>query len=92
MSDDVEYTPTPWEVTEMVSGYTVRSTNDKYAVSKGIAKVDSKGDAYLIAAAPELLEVAKQFLQYEHGVDDPGQFMDDIEAAKKAIAKAEGRS
>lgn len=100
---DTTPTPSPWQAdvdhqpneTPLIIAHT-KPEGNAYVVAEvnqdGLLEGNWKANARLIAAAPKLLEVAKRFLQYEHGVDDPGQFMDDIEATKEAIAKVEGRT
>jgi hypothetical protein len=48
-----------------------------------------EANANLIAAAPELLEVARRFIKFYGGCDDGCECTGDL--AQRAIAKAEGR-
>lgn len=61
--------------------------------AKGPDSDEGEANARLIAAAPDLLEVAKRLASLEH--EDMGRAFpsrEDIAAARAAIAKAEGRS
>lgn len=108
MSDDVEHTPGPWQAdvdhqpneTPLIIAHT-KPEGNAYVVAEvnqnGLLKGDWKVNARIIAAAPELLEAAKQLLQAisaEAGtcaeVSPPvrEQICSD---ARDAIAKAEGR-
>jgi len=54
----------------------------------GVCSSDSKEDAYLISAAPDMLEALKDLIsiaEATHGAQDR------VSRAKQAIAKAEGR-
>jgi hypothetical protein len=93
----VQHTPGPWEVvrwraTRGGSRLGVFAANTKVAdLTAG-----NEADAYLIAAAPELLTALNR-LTYVHGMlpaDAPetrGALLEAYDAAIDAIAKAEGR-
>jgi len=58
---------------------------------------DAKADANLIAAAPDLLSACEAFVEAEHIALTDGQgafsrYVDAIDAAKAAIAKARGKT
>jgi hypothetical protein len=102
MSDDVEHTPAPWTLTRTHSGAgdLVVEGAEGFVATPWLmpdSEDEMLANACLIAAAPELLEAAKQLLQAisaEAGtcaeVSPPvrEQICSD---ARDAIAKAEGR-
>lgn len=92
------HTPGPWRVVDRFYVWTGDS------VGCEVAKVcdenldddmlhQADADARLIAAAPELLHELQQLLSmWEESIGwEPG-YMDMADSARKAIAKAEGRS
>lgn len=78
------HTPGPWTVEEGVHG--TRILSDEELVAESVCHA---ADAHLIAAAPELLEAAKEALSnlLRQGQAEAG-FVQDLEVA---LAKAEGR-
>jgi hypothetical protein len=85
------HTPGPWGLEEVEDGYNVGSDETCTA----IAKVDRLSDAYLIAAAPYLLEALQTALaiircqKIKDGNDPAWDGI--IEIADSAIAKATGK-
>lgn len=88
------HTPGPWTVSEGHKNRIIWGGDDVVAevhwwVIEGAA--ESKANALLIAAAPDLLAVAKAFLaSYPGGINDG---LDAVRSqARAAISRAEGRS
>lgn len=55
-------------------------------------RVINHPDARLIAAAPDLLEAAKDFIDfYQSMMERPPDELEELDALRRAIAKAEGR-
>ena len=97
MSEKQKHTPGPWSVTWCNDGWCVEARpcgiceTHIYGDAGSPSMPEREANARLIAAAPELLEAAKQALQVfvDQGWDD------DLSAAKSlkaAIAKAEGKA
>jgi hypothetical protein len=94
-------TPGPWEASQAIRhGYTVYSkAPPNYESIVGCEDEEGRygavrfaADAHLIAAAPELLKALLYFLDDRKVVDFGEWFEEGRKIAKKAIAKAEGRS
>lgn len=91
----MKYTPGPWSVVhEMTSTY-IRTTSHNPQTDVSVAEVcrtKERGyNARLIAAAPELLEVLKdalEFIRPQYGYDS--RLADLLSRADSIIAKAEG--
>ena len=88
-----KYTPGPWIVleTDEFGGTTI--TNGKSLQAERTAQAFSLGNAYLIAAAPEMLEALKDILVVIPRYDLKDQtecYIQALDAVLKAIAKAEG--
>lgn len=83
-----KHTPGPWTAGRRAGARTcIDSERDN------VAAAWSDADAKLIAAAPDLLEVARLFVDYAETTEfDRGPCKADVEAARAAIAKAEGRA
>jgi hypothetical protein len=80
-----------WLAREMVSGHWLVSNEDTGETVAQVSATSSDGtNARLIAAAPELLEVAKALVDWAEymGGFESGQW----DQARAAIAKAEGRT
>jgi hypothetical protein len=89
-----KHTPGPWIVYEFVDGYDIRApeaecyvatASDPEAVWGAIGREE---DAYLIAAAPELLEALENLLKVHEG--EGGTQYNAADMARAAIAKAKG--
>lgn len=78
-----KHTPGPW-ILGGCSGRMI-TTPSGYRGDGFIADVDTKANAQLIAAAPDMLEALKQVAEHE----DAGCY--DMKKVLSAIAKAEGR-
>jgi hypothetical protein len=96
MNNKPKHTPGPWSVQDYFDEFTVLAHGNKdrqYVanITKG-AEVyfqrQSEANAQLIAAAPELLEAAKELLSFI-SLDTENR-RDAIAALANAIAKAEG--
>lgn len=96
------HTPGPWELVSLSgygSPYSIRMAyhSDNPNAPKthyGVQSVRTKADALLIAAAPELLRVAKRLAHaasMEPGQDRLAAFQIVADEARAALAKAEGR-
>ncbi len=83
-----KHTPGPWKPTYESDPYRLVDHTDgrEIAAVSGVDNENRDANARLIAAAPDLLEALKGLLpMWESGVSEPW-----VEAAKAAIAKAEG--
>ena len=80
----MNHTPGPWKLKECMGGGAIieRAAN----LSNQILPIE---DAYLIAAAPELLEALKAFVDM-NPINEKEMFIA-VTNAKLAIAKAEGK-
>ncbi|MEI6474581.1 MAG: hypothetical protein WCO75_04240 [Planctomycetota bacterium] len=85
----MSHTPGPWK---LVAGNHIQSEWGQIGRTWMMCNGDSVANAHLIAAAPELLEALKSLVDLEDG--HVGVFtLDEImDAARAAIAKAEGKS
>ena len=84
---DTKHTPGPWHVTENDGEYSI-NWPDCVGI-KPFKDERRKANAYLIAAAPEMLEALKQVVskvEKEYSID-----FTDIPLVKAAILKAEGK-
>ena len=86
----MSHTPGPWKIKREV----IKEVNIKrlsvWSKDFRVATIASSSDSHLIAAAPELLEACRYLVSHASG-DAVGQ-VDVISLARKAIAKAEGKS
>lgn len=83
-----KHTPGPWKAFDVPSGpFSLSSIEGDIMTIRGGMK-PTKHDAALIAAAPELLALAKEILAWARGGESDFSAFDDLETA---IAKAEGR-
>ncbi|CAB5645060.1 MULTISPECIES: hypothetical protein [Providencia] len=89
---ELKHTPAPWK-------YTIRNANEIMTTFHGvtigdvyldITTANQKADARLIAAAPELLSTLQLIISY-HDDGNEGLHREDLEMARKAIAKALGQ-
>jgi len=104
---ETKYTPGPWTVEHAIGEHQCRTTigANKCALSyKVVADIPNSRtcefDARLIAAAPEMLEALKDFVNAEENyrenviANDPNAYNDPLadayEKARAALAKAEG--
>ena len=97
---NTQHTPGPWEVGAAPTSVYAPVTPDSYVY---IASASSRGsndeetdqaNARLIAAAPELLAALRALVKQHdrpHGFDDSGWYIEQLEAARAAIAQAEGK-
>lgn len=88
-----DHTPGPWNVEGCTVGqYRIRAKQGPLDVCP--ATVYSQSDAYLIAAAPELLAACKDivFTINTLGIDSFSDAPDLLRTAVAAIAKAEGNA
>jgi hypothetical protein len=89
-----KYSPQPWEARKFND--TKSTTIYAAGINHSIASVKSSADAHLVAAAPELLDFAIQYLYSEHNICAPHHTAAPYsreqlkEMALKAIDKAEG--
>jgi len=95
MSNDVEYTPGPWEIED--GHWDIEVTKGEYVIATAHAAVPKgalKENAHLIAAAPELLKAARHGLNVltrikaTHDQLLSKRLLTELD---NAIAKAEGR-
>jgi hypothetical protein len=95
------HTPAPWKVHETELTLDVRADDQFLTVAQRFwasigtgaeAVAEARADARLIAAAPDLLAVAKAFVEMYAGLDDAiGPTVNaKVRAARAAVAKAEG--
>ena len=56
-----------------------------------VAQLDYLPDARLISAAPDMYEALKEIRQCLVAITQPGEFEDQLLAAKQALNKAEGK-
>lgn len=78
-----KHIPGPWRVVAQPhDGFTVEG-------SEPVCVVEGVYDAHIIAAAPDLLAAAKFLLEF--GTNSSHKDIPEVIAARKAIAKAEGR-
>ena len=85
-----KHTPGPWRVDYMT---VLAGTKNLVAecASMAVGESESKANARLIAAAPEMLEALKTILAHPRTNDKSVVFMpDEVAKARAAIAKAEG--
>ncbi|XAI95167.1 hypothetical protein [Microcystis phage Mwe-JY13] len=98
---EVKYTPGPWEAkwSKYTDGEYIVQT--RHPSNRVIASFDDDGDgageqsiadAHLIAAAPNLLTVAKRILSRGYVSESIEEEKADHKALVAAIAKAEGRT
>jgi hypothetical protein len=84
-----EHTPGPWTITESATHITVRNREGDAVFYDDKRIHGARGDAYLIAAAPEMLESLTELvsvsLRYRLQESDSA-----VEAARAVIAKARG--
>lgn len=89
---EFKHTPAPWK-------HTVRNANEIMTTFHGvtigdvyldITTTNQKADSHLIAASPELLEALQLIVNY-HDDGNEGLHREDLEMARKAIAKALGQ-
>lgn len=93
----MRYTLGPWEIQS--DGYSILAPDDFYGKHcRVIAKItddrparEQKGNAHLIAAAPELYEHGKQILRQLAFLNNSPVKEKDYMNLSKAIAKAEGK-
>ncbi len=86
--NEVKHTPGPWSM----QGVEIHGANDEIVIG-GSYGVNRKNDGPLIAAAPELLEAAKESLFWlteprKSSIETKGDMQN---ALISAIAKAEGK-
>lgn len=88
-------TPAPWNYNDNIAGAIEGSTDDLVACAYPMHyenKEKMKSNAYLIAAAPELLEALIELTESAIEANDGlGDLSDAIDTAKAAIAKALGQ-
>ena len=82
-----QHTPGPW-VVKVTAGETFIRSSDGANVSRVGAATNMRANARLIAAAPDLLAALKAVCS--HGTREPQQISSDWDAARAAIARAEG--
>jgi len=90
-----KHTPGPWRVEEYGNGGAV--VIGEARAREVIAVSLTERNANLIAAAPDLLAACEAFVEAEHAAILDGQrafsmYIDAIDAAKAAIAKARGET
>lgn len=95
-----EHTPGPWKVVEHIGGGFIIGAYDAAHEGDGVLRLADtvegrpKGNADLMAAAPELLEACKRFYRVAEGGFLPGPVYisnEERRLLRDAIAKAEGR-
>ena len=84
--EQVKHTPGPW-ITHNGGVYSAKAKDEKLYAEMSVAACHTPEDARLIAAAPELLDVAQSIL-----ADDMVQYLpaEYVEKVRAAIAKATG--
>jgi len=87
-----KHTPGPWERVDCAVGYAVHPVGNTMGIFGRVCDDDrlTRGDADLIAAAPDLLAALKELL--DAPIDGGMSTSDAIDNARAAIAKAEGRT
>lgn len=87
-----KHTPKPWRAVIAFKEAFVNSEHmDKKIRVCNMPPIFNQADAHLIAAAPDLLAALKCALDYLNGWPADSQQRNCREAARAAIAKAEGR-
>ena len=88
-----KHTPGPWIFEERVAGFDILAPESVYYVAEYLGVdcgvIDNIADAYLIAAAPELLEALELVVSFV----DAGEgtwTVEEQQKARAAIAKAKG--
>ena len=91
MSTSTKFTEGPWHM-DSEGGVCGGFRGDETVVDNvsGSSPNEAVANARLIAAAPELLEALHRIVEWVDAGCDPSQ--KSIEAARAALAKAEGRS
>ncbi len=104
---DVKFTPGDWYVSGVrtrLGGYDWHKIDVAPSDGSGVINIalvgfvtktgDGRSDAHLIAASPDLYEALKDLLRNAdiHNQDRPYQRVYGTEAARAALAKAEGKS
>ena len=94
------HTPGPWSIkgavfatitgTQTHVGYNGRILVYQAEVAKIQPRHEREANAHLISAAPELLEACERLALFHESCGHEGNADSAIEAAKAAIAKAEG--
>lgn len=86
-----KYTPAPWRVHHSHGWLVVEDDNEEMfvQVKKGIGSEKDRANAYLIAAAPELLEALQNLANIMIAFEDDGS-KHVFQSAKSAISKALG--
>jgi hypothetical protein len=84
-----QHTPRPWQHGVENEGYFIANGELRPDIAKHI---QSRADADLIAAAPDLLEAAQQVLSHKRGEDDWLILAVHCRVLEAAIAKATGVS
>ena len=90
----MNHTKGPWTVESLVDGYDIQAPEAGCFVATASdpemvwGAVTRKGDAHLIAAAPELLEALENLLKVYEGEGGTQHHAGDM--ARAAIAKAKG--
>lgn len=80
------HTPGPWVAVELPTAIAIKSHMGNVAnIQRGSMREQQQANARLIAAAPDLLEALKAFVNHGSCFDD-----DDMEKARAAIAKVQG--
>lgn len=85
-------TPGPWEMGTLKEGGELGYVGRVpiWAASEAIAIVERRSDARAMAAAPELLEALIEVRQCLNAITAPGEFKEELDRARAAIAKARG--
>lgn len=94
------WTPGPWEVAEGDGQYLweVRAPNEKAKTRRTVARPSGMrrlANAHLIAAAPDLAEACRMFVESydaDAGTYALGKLYEAREAARAALAKARGET
>jgi hypothetical protein len=86
---NTQHTPGPWSVSPYNNITSKNGTIAKIEQMPGNDEAERKANARLVAAAPELLQVAKHYVLLCRLHDWEGAVLD---SAIAAIAKAEGRA
>lgn len=102
---EVKHTPGPWEIDNRASEFGpgrlwIVETNGPKTICGGLGGwpnrvEESRANAHLIAAAPEMYAVLRSVvgeMRREHDMGDEHFSTAQVEAAEAALAKAEGRS
>lgn len=95
MSEKIEHTPSPWDESAIYTVLKAARKNDVWPERDPEFRLVEE-DAQLIAAAPDLLSIAKRWVALDGGVWNTERHSREkaelLEATKNLIAQVEGRA